>query len=233
MDSSGPFPLRAAARQPPASGIQTTRVLIADDHALMREGLKALLSAASDVQVVAEANDGRDAMRLVGELSPDVILMDISMPGMNGVEALDAMRSNGVRAGVVILSMHSSAEHVFRAFEAGADGYLLKDAAGPELVAAVRAVRAGRRYLSEALRGLEIAFGTQRGDSPLERLSSRERQVLQLVAEGKSSAEIAGILHLSRKSVDTYRSRLMKKLELADIPALVKFALQHGITSLD
>jgi DNA-binding NarL/FixJ family response regulator len=206
------------------------RILLADDHAMLREGLRALLAGAG-FSVIGEVSDGREALRRVQELAPEMVVMDIAMPGLNGIEAATTIRDRYPATKIVILSMHSSTEHVYRAFAAGAAGYVLKSAAGDELIGAVRAVHAGRRYLSEALHETcgDILHGAARA-SPLDSLSSRERQVLQLVVEGKSSAEIAATIHLSPKSVDTYRSRLMKKLGVRDVPALVKFALQHGIT---
>ena len=206
------------------------RVVIVDDHVLLRDGLKALLQATGDITVVGEIGNGQEAVRRVPELAPDVVLMDIAMPELNGIEATRALAQKYPGARVIIVSMHTTSEHVHRALAAGAAGYLLKESAGSEVVTAVRAVHAGNRYLSRAV----AEFGrtdAARGDaSPLERLSARERQVLQLVAEGKSSAEIARIVHLSPKTVETYRSRLMKKLGVGDIPALVRLVIQHGIT---
>ncbi len=207
------------------------RVLLADDHAIVREGLRALLVADARISVTGEAGNGREAVRLAAELDPDVLVMDISMPDLNGVEAARMVAVKCPRTKIVMLSMHSSTEHVHRAFEAGASGYVLKESAGAELLAAVNAVHAGNRYLSRTLG--DVARYPSRGEgpaSPLDSLSARERQVLQLVVEGKSSAEIAGLVHLSRKSVETYRSRLMKKLGVDDVTALVKFAIQHGLT---
>jgi DNA-binding NarL/FixJ family response regulator len=209
----------------------TIRVLLADDHAMMRDGLKALLAASQGISVVAEVSNGRDAVRHIQELKPDVAIIDISMPDLNGIEATRMLRDKCPETRVLILSMHSDSELVFRALEAGAAGYLLKEAAGAELEAAVRAVHGGRRYLSRAIAALELApRGGGGRPGPLDSLSARERQVLQLVVEGHSSAEIAERVNLSPKSVDTYRSRLMKKLGVNDVPSLVKFAIQHGIT---
>jgi DNA-binding NarL/FixJ family response regulator len=210
------------------------RVLLADDHALMRDGLKSLLAGAADVEVVGEVANGRDAIKAVAKLAPDVVLMDISMPDMNGIEALRALQEKRPAARIVMLSMHSSAEHVFQALSAGAAGYLLKESAADEVVAAVRAVHGGRQYLGQAIRHVDRRnLPRAHGSGPLDSLSKRERQVLQLVAEGKSSAEIARLVHLSPKSVETYRVRLMKKLGVANVTEIVKFAVQHGITSLD
>jgi RNA polymerase sigma factor (sigma-70 family) len=211
----------------------TIRVLLVDDHAMMRSGLKALLEEAG-ISVVGEAGDGRAALQRAIELKPDVVVMDISMPDMNGIEAARLLRDKCPATRVVMLSMHSSSEHVFRAFEAGAAGYLLKESVGAELEAAVRAVHGGNRYISNAIASPESAARSHAEiSSPLERLTARERQVLQLVVEGMSSAEIAQVVFISRKSVESYRSRLMKKLGISDVPALVKFAILHGITPPD
>lgn len=209
----------------------TIRVLLADDHAVMREGLRALLTASLGISVIADVSNGREALRRVEELKPDVLVMDIAMPDVNGIEAAHMIRAKSPTTRIIMLSMHSTSEHVYRAIEAGASGYVLKESAGAELIAAVHAVQAGQRYFSPALRGVfEVVTRRSGRESPLESLSTRERQVLQLVVEGKSSAVIAGIVHLSPKTVETYRSRLMKKLGVADVPALVKFAIQHGLT---
>ena len=207
-----------------------SRVLLADDHALLREGLRALLVASPGVAVVGEANNGREAVRLAMELKPDVVLMDISMPDLNGLEAARMLRERLPAAKVIVLSMHSSTEHVYQAFEAGAAGYVLKASVAGEVKAALAAVRAGQQYLSPALREAYEHARRSPSASPLERLSARERQVLQLVVEGRSSAEIARLVHLSPKTVETYRSRLMQKLGVPDLPSLVKFALQQGLT---
>jgi DNA-binding NarL/FixJ family response regulator len=213
----------------------TIRVFIADDHAVIRDGLRYLLEAQGDLVVVGDAGDGRTAVRQVQELHPDVVVMDIAMPELNGIEAAQQIRETCPSTQVVILSMHSTTEHIQRALLVGAQGYLLKESAGREVVEAVRAVHAGRRYLSHKIADTVInnyvrASQTAQHHSPLERLSAREREILQLVAEGKSSADIAEILHLSPKSVGTYRSRLMRKLGIGDVAGLVRFAIQHGLT---
>ena len=207
------------------------RVLLADDHQMLRDGLKALLQHTADITVVGEAVDGREAVRRAQEFKPDVVIMDIAMRDLNGIEAVRLLREKCPATRVVMLSMHSNSEHVYRALEAGATGFVLKDSAGEEVAAAVRAAHAGRRYLSRAIEALDFSAPFRAGRaSPLESLSARERQVLQLVVEGRSSAEIAASIHLSPKTVETYRGRLMTKLGVRDVPALVRFAIEHGIT---
>jgi DNA-binding NarL/FixJ family response regulator len=211
-------------------------VFLADDHAVMRDGLRAILEAQDDVTVVGEATNGRDAARRVPQLRPDVVVMDIGMPELNGIEATQRICESCPSARVIILSMHSNKEYVRRALAAGARGYLLKEAAGAEVVQAVRTVNQGSRYLSARVSEQildEYPRPHARGDDPLSLLSPREREVLQLVAEGKTSAEIAQLIFLSPKTVETYRSRVMAKLGVADLPALIKFAIQHGVTQLE
>ena len=218
--------------------ISVITVFLADDHAVVRDGLQFLLEAQPDIRVVGDAADGREAVRHVARLCPDVVVMDIAMPELNGIEAAREVRYVCPAAQVIILSMHSTTEHVFRALQAGARGYLLKESAGIEVVKAVRAVHAGHRYLSQKISDqLVDDYVRQRQSaetvSPVSRLSPREREVLQLVVEGKSNVEIARILSLSPKTVETYRSRLMHKLGISDLPGLVKFAIQHGLTPLE
>ena len=213
-------------------------VFLADDHAIVRDGLSLLLGAQLDIKVVGNAANGRDAVQQVAQLRPDVVILDIAMPELNGIEAAQQIGKVCPSARVIILSMHSTTEHIFRALQAGARGYLLKESAGIEVVKAVRAVLAGQRYLSQKISDKMIDdYVRQRetieAESPLARLSPREREILQLVVEGKSSAEIAEILFLSPKTVETYRSRLMRKLDISDLPSLVKFAIQHGLTPLE
>ncbi|MBI3919048.1 MAG: response regulator transcription factor [Betaproteobacteria bacterium] len=205
------------------------KVLLVDDHAVMREGLAALLSRAG-IDVIGTAGNGREAVRLARELVPDAVVMDISMPDLNGIEAARQIRVRAPSVRVVMLSMHANREHVHQALAAGAEGYVLKEAAATEVATAVRTVAAGRRYLSPSIEAAMLEAGGSAARGPLESLSTRERQVLQLVVEGESSAEIARTVHLSPKTVETYRSRLMKKLGVANVTALVKFAVQHGLT---
>jgi DNA-binding NarL/FixJ family response regulator len=207
------------------------KVLIADDHTIIRDGLKLILESQSDIKVTAEADDGLAAIDKARKMQPDVIIMDIAMPNMNGIEATHRIKEENPDVRVVILSMHSTAEDIFRAMQAGALGYLLKESAGTEVVDAVRAVFKGRRYLSRKVDDILIDsyifdHQWQSTKSPLESLSSREREVLQLVAEGKSSNDIASLLYLSVKTVETYRSRLMQKLGMKDKSDLIKFAIR-------
>ena len=213
-------------------------VLLADDHAVIRDGLRALLEAEPDLVVVATAANGREALEAARRLQPDVAVMDISMPELNGIDASEQMRAANPGLQVIILSIHADREHIFRAFQAGARGYLLKESAGAEVVTAIRDVRAGRRYLSQriadsVLDGYLSEHALAVRADPLTSLSSREREVLQLVAESHSTGDIASRLSLSPRTVETYRARLMAKLDLHDLPGLIKFALTHGLISLD
>lgn len=213
------------------------RVFLADDHTVVRDGLRILLEAQGDIEVVGDASDGRQVVALAQQLVPDVVVMDIAMPGLNGIDAAQEIRRACPSVQILFLSMHSTNEHIFRALNAGAKGFLLKESAGAEVVQAVRAVAAGRRYFSEKITDAACMYHDHPLrqavlKSPIERLSPRERQILQLVAEGKTSAEIAEMLYLSAKSIETYRSRLMHKIGVSDLTALIKFAIQHGLTTL-
>lgn len=209
-------------------------VFVADDHAIVREGLATLLAAQPDIEVIGTASNGREAVSRVLQLRPQVVILDISMPELDGIEATRRIREREPQTLIAILSMHAGAQHVFHALEAGARGYLLKESAGKNIIDAVRAIRAGRRYLSPKVAGIVAEGLSERsGASPLESLSKREREILKLVADGHSSLQIGQLLHLSPKTVDSYRSRLMQKLHLSDLAALIKFAIQYGLTSLD
>ena len=212
-------------------------VFLADDHAVVRDGMGALMDAEQDIQVVGTAGDGRQAVRQIKKTQPDIVVMDIAMPELNGIDATRQISEACPAVKVIILSMHDSSEHIYQALKAGAKSYLLKESAGKEVVTAVRAVSSGRRYLSDRIEDMVIEDYVLQRDaapqkSPLDKLSDRERQILQLVVEGKSSTEISEILFLSPKTVDTYRSRMMQKLGIKDLPALVKFAIQNGLTSV-
>lgn len=216
----------------------STGVLIADDHGVLRQGLRLLLESQPNIHVVGEAEDGLGAVRQVAKLRPDVAVVDIAMTGLNGIEAARTICAEYPSTQVIILSMHKTREHIFRALQAGARGYVVKDSAGDELVAAIEAVQSGHRYLSEAVSDELIADylaqrKTSEAENQLDMLSAREREVLQHVVEGKSSVQIAELIGLSPKTVESYRSRLMQKLGINDLPRLVKFAIQKGIITLD
>jgi len=212
----------------------TITVLIADDHAVVRDGLRLLLENQSDIRVVGEVANGREAVEAAIRLKPDVVLMDLAMPLLNGTDATVLIMEKQETAKIVMLSMHSTVEHVFRALQAGALGYLRKESAGNEVVDAVRAVHGGRRYLSQKITESVVDDYVRKRaeESPLDSLSQREREILQLLVEGSSGIDIARQLNISPKTVDTYRSRMMQKLGIGDLPGLVKFALQHGLTTL-
>jgi DNA-binding NarL/FixJ family response regulator len=212
----------------------TTQILLIDDHAIVRDGLAFFLNAQPGLHVVGAASEGRQALTLCQQLHPAVVVMDISMPDLNGIEATRLIHQDSPEIAIIILSMHSSSEYIYRSFQAGAAGYVLKESAGSELVSAVAMVVAGNRYLSPVLFEQMSEFqGLLSLKSPLESLSSREVEVLHQVVQGRSSQEIANALLLSVKTVETYRSRLMQKLGVNDIPALVRFAILHGLTPLN
>ena len=211
-----------------------TTVFVADDHAILRDGLATLLAAQPDMEVVGTAANGREALAEVIRLAPKVAIIDISMPELDGIEAARRILAANPNIHVMILSMHAGAQHVFHALEAGVRGYLLKESASREVIEAVRIVQCGRRYLSPRVAEIVAQGVTDRsGVSPLSSLSQREREILKLVADGHSSAEIGTLLHLSPKTVDTYRSRMMQKLHVTDLAGVIKLAIQHGLTSLD
>ncbi|NBD36394.1 MAG: response regulator [Chloroflexi bacterium] len=214
-----------------------TKLFLADDHPIVRDGLRFLLNAQPDMEVVGEAADGQETLQAIRNVRPDIVILDIAMPVLNGIAVAEQIQELYPEVQVIILSMHATTEHIFRALRAGAEGYLVKETAGEEVLDAIHTVQAGGRYLSHEISNKVIEdYILQRESvaeaSPLDRLSAREREVLQLVAEGRSSAEIADILSLSPKTVDTYRSRMMQKLHIDDLPSLVKFAIQHGVISL-
>ena len=214
------------------------RVLVADDHAIIREGLSVMLGNQPDMDVIGVAADGREAIRLVEKDEPDVAVIDISMPELNGIEAIQQLLPRHPHLKVIVLSIHATKPYVYRSLKAGAKGYLIKETAGLEVVQAVRAVVRGERYLSQRIADLltDVSLSNlepSMESSPLEQLSPREREILQLVAEGKTSQEIAERLSISPKTVDTYRSRLMHKIGVEDMAGLIKFAIQHGVISLE
>ena len=213
------------------------RVLLADDHTLVRAGIRALLEKLPGFEVAGEASDGREVIVLIETHQPDVVLMDISMPGLNGLQALARITRDFPRVRVIILSMHPNDEYVMQALKSGASGYLLKRAATAELPAALNSVVGGEIYLS-----LEIAtrflkkFPLQqiaRSTSPLEQLTPRQREILQLLAEGQTTKAIASILKINGKTVEYHRAKLMAGLKIFDIPGLVRFAMRTGLVSAE
>ncbi|HSY06085.1 MAG TPA: response regulator transcription factor [Steroidobacteraceae bacterium] len=202
-----------------------------DDHGIVRDGLTLLLGRQQHMEVVGTATTGKEAIDAAARLKPDVIVMDLMLPELSGVDATARILSISPQIHVVVLSVSHTSEHVFRALRAGAHGYVVKEAAGVELVRAITAVLAGERYLSPLITELLIRglLDDSYGLSPLERLSGREREVLHLTVAGSTSAEIAEHLSLSRRTVDTYRSRLMEKLGVSDLTTLIRFAIEHAM----
>jgi len=213
------------------------RILLADDHGIIRQGLRSLLEKQPDMQVVAEAEDGRAALSLVRELVPDIVVMDITMPNLNGVEATGRIVREFPGVKVIALSIHSNRRFVADMLKAGASGYVLKECLFDELVQAIRTVTAGGIYLSPRITGVVVDDYVSRlsatADSHLTILTAREREVLQLLAEGKSTKQIALGLHVSSKTIEANRRRVMEKLNAHSIAELTKYAVREGITPLD
>lgn len=219
------------------------RLLLADDHTLVRGGIRALLNQLEDVEVIAEANDGREALSMIASHQPDIVLMDIAMSGMNGLEATMRVTRDFPEIRVIILSMHTNEEYVLQALRSGAVGYLLKDAGISELEMAIAAVSQGETYLSPPVSKHVISGYVRRvgadvqekldSQPTLERLTMRQREILQLIAEGYTTQEIANLLNISVKTVETHRMQLMDRLDIHDIAGLVRFAIRVGIISLE
>ena len=204
-------------------------ILLADDHTIVRQGLKLILSSQPDLNVVGEAANGKQVVDLAQSLKPDVILMDVAMPDMNGIEATRQVIQANARAKVLVLSMHKEPVYVREILRAGARGYILKDAIDTELLNAVRSVAQGDGYVSPAVSGALLNDYRQNVTDPLDLLSSREREVLQLVGEGKTNKDIATRLNLSVYTVDSHRGKIMEKLNLHSTGELVRFAVKHGL----
>ena len=211
-----------------------TRVLIADDHQLVRAGIAALLGDIPGVEVVGEASDGEQAVALASALRPDVLFLDVAMPGMSGLDALAVINEAQPAVRVVILSMHDSEEHVLRALKLGAVGFMLKDAAPEELAQAIKAVNEGNTWLSAAVSKTVIASYLERSgnDDGPGLLTARQNQVLKMIAEGRSTKDVGFLLNLSVKTIETYRSQIMDKLDIHDLPGLVRYAIRQGIIEL-
>ncbi len=216
--------------------MQPIRILLADDHNVLREGMRLLLERQPGFEVVGEASDGRETISLVEDQHPDVVIMDIAMPNLNGIEATRRITERSPRVGVVILSMHHDESYVIRSLKAGARAYLLKDALKTELVAAIQAVAQGRSFfspkVSQILQEDYIqALGRKGGDDSFDLLTGREHEILQLIAEGKTNKEVANLLHLSLHTVDTHRTHILQKLNLHSVPELILYAVRKGIIS--
>ncbi len=208
---------------------EKTRILLADDHAVVRQGFKMILSAQPDMEIVGEAGNGRDAVELCEKLQPDVVVMDVAMPELNGIEATRRLTAASPRTRVLALSMHKDSVYVREILRAGARGYLLKDAIAGDLLSAVRAVARGDGYLSPGVSDAVLDDYRRHVTNPIDLLSSREREVLQMIAEGKTNKEIATVLNLSVYTVDAHRGRIMEKLNLHSVNELVRFAVRNGL----
>lgn len=216
--------------------MRKTRVLLADDHQLMRSGIRLMLEREPDLSVVGEAGDGREAVALAKSLKPDVVVMDIGMSNLNGIEAAQQMTGDRPEIAVVMLSMHSDESYVLRALKAGARGYLLKDSAEADLIKAVHAVAGGKSFFSPAVSKVLLDDYVRKlrrsgTEDAYDLLTAREREVLQLIAEGKSNKDIANLLNLSVYTVESHRSNLMEKLNVRGLPELILYAVRKGIIS--
>ncbi len=216
------------------------RVLIVDDHTIVRQGLRKLLESEGDIEIVGEAADGRDAVAKAADLAPSVVLLDISMPGLNGLEAIRQIMKRSPKTRVLVLSMHKNEAYVLQALRHGASGYVLKESASEEIVTALRALGRGESYLSPSISRVVIddylrinSGGEQAGRTLYESLTAREREIFQLLAEGLKNHEVAERLHVSVKTVETHRAHVMEKLGLNNIAELVKYAIEIGIVQLD
>ncbi len=205
------------------------RILLADDHAVVRQGFKMILGAQPDFEIVGEAGNGREAVELAENLKPDIVVMDVSMPELNGIEATRRLSTSVPHCRVVALSMHKDNVYVREILRAGARGYLLKDSESADVVSAVRAVAQGEGYISPAVSNAVLDDYRKHVTNPIDLLSSREREVLQMLAEGKTNKEIAVVLNLSVYTVDAHRGRIMEKLNVHSINELVRFAVRNGL----
>lgn len=204
-------------------------ILLADDHSVVRQGFRRILESQEDMEIVGEAGNGREAVDLAAKLTPDVVVMDVAMPELNGIEATRRLMENSPRTRVLALSMHKDSVYVREILRAGARGYLLKDAIDADLLAAVRSVARGEGYLSPGVANAVLTDYRQHVTDPIDLLTSREREVLQLIAEGKTNKEIASLLNLSVYTVDAHRGRIMEKLNLHSTGELVRFAVRKGL----
>ncbi len=212
-------------------------VILVDDHVIMRDGLRGLLKAESDIEVVGEADNGRQAVKISLEKNPEIVIMDIAMSDMNGIEATRQIKAENPKIKVITLSMHSERQMVIGSLKAGASGYLLKDSTSTELVEAIRTVYRGRKYISQKISDIVLEeISEVKKDSEgkdVDKLTSRENEILQLIAEGNSTKRIAKVLFISPKTVESHRANIMEKLDVHNLPELTKYAIRAGLTSLD
>jgi two-component system, NarL family, response regulator NreC len=211
------------------SGMKRIRILLVDDHAVVRQGFKMILAEQPDMEIIGEAGNGREALALAESLKPDIVVMDVAMPELNGIEATRRLGESVPHARVVALSMHKDSVYVREILRAGARGYLLKDSVAADLVSAVRSVARGEGYISPQVSNAVLDDYRRHVTNPIDTLTSREREVLQMLAEGKTNKEIAVILNLSVYTVDAHRGRIMEKLNLHSINELVRFAVRNGL----
>lgn len=208
------------------------KIVLVDDHKLLRHGLRNIIEQNANMEIIGEASDGREAIKIISKLEPDVIVMDVAMPGLNGIEAAKQIHKKKPKVKIIGLSMHSGKQFILGMFNAGAIGYLLKDGDSDELITAISKVMKNEKYLSKDINQEYLKF-IKKENLLKEELSSREKEVLQLIAEGNSSKKIGEILFLSPKTIDVHRNNIMKKIELYSIPELTKYAIKNGLTTLD
>ncbi len=215
--------------------MEKIKILVVDDHAIMRDGIRALLGLNNDIEVVGEVSEGKEAIEKVQELTPDVVVMDIAMPGMDGLEATRRIRKKNPKVKVIILTQHDNREYILSCIKAGAAGFVPKGALGVELVAAIRAVQKGDSFLypSATTALIEDYLQQPKEEDPYDRLTARQREILKLIADGHTSREIAGMLFLSLKTVLGHRAKIMEKLDLHNRTELIKYAMRKGLVSMD
>ncbi len=210
------------------------KILVVDDHAIMRDGIRALLSLHNDLEIVGEASEGKEAIEKVQELGPDVVIMDVAMPGMDGLEATRRIRKRNPKVKVLVLTQHDNREYILSAIKAGTSGYVPKRAVGAELVSAIRAVNKGESFLyPSAAAALIEDYLRQAEEEPYDRLTDREREILKLIAEGHTSREIAEMLFISLKTVLGHRTKILQKLDIHNRTELIKYALHKGLVSIE
>ncbi len=214
--------------------MHTIRILLADDHAIMRDGIRALINLHDDIEIVGEASEGRETIDKVQELEPDIVVMDIAMPGMDGLEATRRIKNKYPKVKVLVLTQYNNREYILSAIKAGAAGYVPKRALGSDLISALRAIQRGESFLYPSAAAALIEDYRQQAEvEPYDRLTAREREVLKLIAEGRTSREVADILFISLKTVQGHRAKIMEKLDIHNRTELIKYAMRKGLVSMD